>query len=246
MAEQTIQIADKPTVDEILALLENPEVGLAALKAFLGKSADAATLIAVKGLLESGTYGLAALDNDLETIVNYLTNGIYGLGAIKEAVTGRANETTLAAVKALLESGTYGLNALKTAISNADKFSSTTAGVLQINAPVEKIGNTRAVAYSAEFSISGNGQITFHGITDDGLYSSRFFKLVDIIIDGCAIPNARDIDVNAFILDTTYDRRIKLEFSKSFRCKLETVYSISSSDTIKTCTTSVKYYAQLR
>ena len=96
MAEKTIQIADKPTVDEILALLENAEVGLAALRLLLGNSADAATMNVIKSLLENGTYGLAALKN---------------------AITGRANETTVATVKALLENGTYGLNALKTALA---------------------------------------------------------------------------------------------------------------------------------
>ena len=117
MAEKTIQIADKPTVDEILALLENAEVGLAALRLLLGNSADAATMNAVKGILENGTYGLNALDKDLGTITNYLANSTYGLAALKNAITGRANETTVAAVKALLENGTYGLNALKTALA---------------------------------------------------------------------------------------------------------------------------------
>ena len=32
MAKQTIQIADKPTEDEILALLKSSEIGLAVLK----------------------------------------------------------------------------------------------------------------------------------------------------------------------------------------------------------------------
>lgn len=36
MAKQTIQIADKPTEDEILALLKSSEIGLAVLKGLLG------------------------------------------------------------------------------------------------------------------------------------------------------------------------------------------------------------------
>ena len=41
MAKQTIQIADKPTEDEILALLKSSEIGLAVLKGLLGQSASA-------------------------------------------------------------------------------------------------------------------------------------------------------------------------------------------------------------
>ena len=91
----TAQVADKATVDEVLALLENTTYGLNALKS----------------LVSSGGV-------DLTPVTNQLNNTTYGLSAIKTAINGRANESTLTATKALLENTTYGLNALKTAIAN--------------------------------------------------------------------------------------------------------------------------------
>ena len=90
----TAQVADKPTVDEILALLENTTYGLNALK----------SLISSSGV-------------DLTPVTSRLDNTTYGLSAIKTAINGRASESTLTATKALLENTTYGLNALKTAIN---------------------------------------------------------------------------------------------------------------------------------
>lgn len=108
MAEQTIKIADKPTVDEILALLKSTEIGLVVLKTMLGDSA---------GTAEETMAGLQEIDNVVSTVAGYLSNNTYGLNAIKNGITGRANESTVSAVKTLLENGTYGLNALKNAVS---------------------------------------------------------------------------------------------------------------------------------
>lgn len=254
MAKQTIQIADKPTVDEILALLENAEVGLAALRLLLGNSADAATMNAVKGILENGTYGLNALDKDLGTITNYLANSTYGLAALKNAITGRANETTVNAVKALLENGMYGLNALKTAINNVNKFGSITAGVLQINTTCadtgEKFGNSKIMAaYSPEMSISGNGQIVFYNTNKAQPYSTSIIKITDVVIDGCAIPTSSPHDYDGFTLlgTTSYRDAFKIEFSKSFRCKLlYSGYNSDSGTNYKTCTAAANYFVQLR
>jgi len=124
--KKTIQIADKPTVDEILALLKSSEIGLAVLRELLGHSADADTAAAIKALLENGTYGLNAIKSAIKGRANestaaaikaLLENGTYGLNAIKSAVNGKANESTAATIKALLENGTYGLNAIKSAIN---------------------------------------------------------------------------------------------------------------------------------
>lgn len=126
MAKQTIQIADKPTEDEILALLKSSEIGLAVLKGLLGQSASADTVAAIKALLENGTYGLNAIksavngranETTVAAIKALLENATYGLNAIKSAINGRANETTAAAIKSYLENGTYGLNALRNAIA---------------------------------------------------------------------------------------------------------------------------------
>ena len=143
MAEKTIQIADKPTVDEILALLENAEVGLAALRLLLGNSADAATMNVIKSLLENGTYGLAALKN---------------------AITGRANETTVATVKALLENGTYGLNALKTAINKISGY----PNISNFHAAKTLKGGYTSMAEM--INISGKGKIRFLNFDGNCIY----------------------------------------------------------------------------
>lgn len=89
----TAQIADKPTLDEILALLENTTYGLNALKNVINNK-----------------------NVDLTPITNQLSNTTYGLSAIKTAINGRANESTLTATKALLENTTYGLSAIKSTV----------------------------------------------------------------------------------------------------------------------------------
>lgn len=235
----TIQVADKPTVDEILALLKNAEVGLAALKLLLGSNADAETMNVIKSLLQNNTYGLAALKN---------------------AITGRANETTVVAVKALLENGTYGLNALKTAISNANKFSNATAGVLQINTKLVHNGYTSSnakiyTAYSPEINISGNGQIIFYE-AQTGSYgggNTPIMKLVDLVVDGSNIPTeiADKWERNGFTiaLGTVQETGLKrkVEFGKSLKCKLGFYCQAGTSQTIDAvCTASAHYFVQLR
>ena len=85
MAKQTIQIADKPTLDEIKKkisdnynLLNNSTYGLSALKGYLGNSTYG--LNAIKNVLSDSTYGLSA-------IKSYLSNSTYGLSAIKSSLT---------------------------------------------------------------------------------------------------------------------------------------------------------------
>lgn len=97
----TIQIADKPTLDEILALLENTTYGLNALKT----------------LLNSKNVDLTPVTSGVTTVQNTLNNTTYGLNALKTAINGRANETTVAAIKTLLENSSYGLSAIKTTTS---------------------------------------------------------------------------------------------------------------------------------
>lgn len=178
MAKQTIQIADKPTEDEILALLKSSEIGLAVLKGLLGQSASADTVAAIKALLENGTYGLNAIksavngranETTVAAIKTLLENATYGLNAIKSAINGRANETTAAAIKTYLENGTYGLNALKTAITgNLKTIKSVQSGLLEsVNgatvynvtiSPVV-ISKTFVIAQPAQFLLSG-GEIS--------------------------------------------------------------------------------------
>lgn len=148
MAKQIIQIADKPTEDEILALLKSSEIGLAVLKGLLGQSAGADAVAAIKALLENGTYGL---------------------NAIKSAVSGRANETTAAAIKSLLENGAYGLYALKTAITgNLKTIKSVQSGLVATGSSTQLynitispvvISKTFVIAQPAQFGLT-NGEIT--------------------------------------------------------------------------------------
>lgn len=181
MAKQTIQIADKPTEDEILALLKSSEIGLAVLKGLLGQSAGADAVAAIKALLENGTYGLNAIKSAVNGRANETTaaaikalleNGTYGLYAILSAISGRANETTAAAIKSLLENGAYGLNALKTAITGnlktiksvqsgmvTTRTSSSDAQLYNITISPVVISKTFVIAQPAQFILT-RGEIT--------------------------------------------------------------------------------------
>lgn len=179
MAKQTIQIADKPTEDEILALLKSSEIGLAVLKGLLGQSASADTVAAIKALLENGSYGLNAIksavngranETTVAAIKALLENGSYGLYAILSAISGRANETTAAAIKTYLENGTYGLNALRNAIAgNLKTIKSVQRGLANItstsNAPVSVtispvvVAKTFVIAQPATFRLDSSGNI---------------------------------------------------------------------------------------
>lgn len=183
MAKQTIQIADKPTEDEILALLKSSEIGLAVLKGLLGQSAGADAVAAIKALLENGTYGLNAIKSAVNGKANETTaaaikalleNGTYGLYAILSAISGRANETTAAAIKSLLENGAYGLNALKTAINRQSYPNISTFNFsAQIKGGYDNMTQV--------LNISGKGILKIWA-TQNVLYR--------IVIDGCAISDA--------------------------------------------------------
>ena len=145
---EKIFLADKQTLDEIRTLLLSSEIGLAILKELLLESAgDSETIVdsigilgenigTVKECITDNANGLGAIKEALEGRANEITstaikglleNTEYGLDALKNAITGRANETTIVAVKELLENGTNGLNAIKTAISGRANESTSTA-----------------------------------------------------------------------------------------------------------------------
>lgn len=70
MAKQTIQVADKPTLDEVKAFLENSGYGLEAIKTLLNTAntnASSANTYAKSAdtLLKNSTYGLQAIKNAL-------------------------------------------------------------------------------------------------------------------------------------------------------------------------------------
>ena len=182
MAKQTIQIADKPTEDEILALLKSSEIGLAVLKGLLGQSASADTVAAIKALLENGTYGLNAIKSAVDGRANETTvaavktlleNATYGLNAIKSAINGRANETTAAAIKTYLENSTYGLSALKAAI-NRQSY----PNISTFNFSAKMEGGYTSMAEMLK--ISGKGMVKIWATIN------VFFR---IILDGCVITD---------------------------------------------------------
>jgi len=278
-AGEKVYVADKQTVDEIRTMLLSSEIGLAVLKGLLINSAGEAETTAeeisalgnvldiVKGSLADSTNGLGAIRTAVEgkaeekavtAVKSLLENSTYGLNALKNAITGRANETTVAAVKAMLENGTYGLNALKTAISNVGKFSSTTAGILQLKVKPTITGTInanekKAEAHSPELKISGNGQIVFHKcVCNDNIYhtlNKDLLKFEDVIIDDRA--TYVDFRLNGGTTNTAINTEgLKFEFSKSFRCKVMLdVLSISASytqETIPECNFGIYYYVQLR
>ena len=86
MALKTIQVADKPTLDELKASIDNATYGLQALKTLLDNTAQGSSVDEVEGLLKNSTYGLSALNTDTDSILSKLNNSNYGLSAIKSAL----------------------------------------------------------------------------------------------------------------------------------------------------------------
>lgn len=237
MAKQTIQIADKPTEDEILALLKSSEIGLAVLKELLGHSADAETMEAIKALLENGTYGL---------------------NAIKTAINGRANETTSAAIKSLLENGTYGLNALKNAITNSSKYNNVSSSILQASGTVQKNGETSNFwrdVYSGTLSINGCGEILFlNPVLEFGDFQRYAYGyLTDIRIDGKTLGGGNyqhlvwRVENGNQNIEKLFQFRFK--FASSFSCRLQVrslISSVVDNTTKITLSGKMEYLAQTR
>ena len=237
MAKQTIQIADKPTEDEILALLKSSEIGLAVLKELLGHNADAETMAAIKALLENGTYGL---------------------NAIKTAINGRANETTSAAIKSLLENGTYGLNALKNAITNSSKYNNVSSSILQASGTVQKNGETGNFwrdVYSGTLSINGCGEILFlNPVLEFGDFQRYAYGyLTDIRIDGKTLGGGNyqhlvwRVENGNQNIEKLFQFRFK--FASSFSCRLQVrslISSVVDNTTKITLSGKMEYLAQTR
>ncbi len=267
MAKQTIQIADKPTEDEILALLKSSEIGLAVLKELLGHSADAETMEAIKALLENGTYGLNAIKSAISGRANeststaikaLLENTTYGLNAIKSAVNGRANETTSAAIKSLLENGTYGLNALKNAITNSSKYNNVSSSILQASGTVQKNGETSNFwrdVYSGTLSINGCGEILFlNPVLEFGDFQRYAYGyLTDIRIDGKTLGGGNyqhlvwRVENGNQNIEKLFQFRFK--FASSFSCRLQVrslISSVVDNTTKITLSGRMEYLAQTR
>ena len=91
----------KVLIDALEAKLDNATYGLSALRALI--VAVGAAVTAVGGLLTDGTFGLAALNADLDLLLSRL--GVPVAASIS---------ADIAAVEAKLDNGTYGLAALNT------------------------------------------------------------------------------------------------------------------------------------
>lgn len=91
----------KVLIDALEAKLDNATYGLSALRALILAVGGAVT--AVGGLLTDGTFGLAALNTDLDLLLSRLGVPV-----------GASISADIAAVEAKLDNGTYGLAALNT------------------------------------------------------------------------------------------------------------------------------------
>jgi len=132
-------VAGSSQVDEVESLLKDGTYGLSALNTDLdtllsrltaaragyldnlnvgGLVASSAQVDEVEPLLKNATYGLSALDTDLDAIILYvdeveslLKNAIYGLSNLK---------TLIDSVNTRLDHGTYGLSALHTHLESCE------------------------------------------------------------------------------------------------------------------------------
>lgn len=85
MAQQTIQIADKPTLDKLKASIDNATYGLQALKGLIDLNAKETSVDEVESLLKNSTYGLSAI----KTKLNSVGGGIKSVqrGLVKEGAS---------------------------------------------------------------------------------------------------------------------------------------------------------------
>lgn len=249
MAKETIQVADKPTLDRILEFLLGDEAGLAVLKNLLVEST---------GKTELTTDEIKEVNRAVDTISGYLTNNTYGLNALKNAVTGRASETTSATIKALLENGTYGLNALKNATTNSSKYNNVSSSLLQASGTVQKNGETSNFwrdVYSGTLSINGCGEILFlNPVLEFGDFQRYAYGyLTDIRIDGKTLGGGNyqhlvwRVENGNQNIEKLFQFRFK--FASSFSCRLQVrslISSVVDNTTKITLSGRMEYLAQTR
>lgn len=181
------QIADKPTLDEILALLENTTYGLNALKTLI--SSSGVDLTPVTSRLDNTTYGLNALNTDIDNVQSALNNSTYGLNALKTAISGRANESTLTTTKALLENTTYGLSAIKTYVDTLESVIGTTTntgGSASAGTVMAKL-NALFTLISSSGGIPGTVKSVQRGYTSGGEYDDDVTITINTINPNKAI-----------------------------------------------------------
>ncbi|MDO8715949.1 MAG: hypothetical protein Q7J73_03975 [Dehalococcoidales bacterium] len=122
----------------------------------------------VDNLLDSGTFGLAALKTLIDAIAADLGNGSYGLAALETVIADIETKlddgtTGLAALKELIDdlgselgSGTYGLAVLKALIDAvAARLDSGTSGLITLNVLLDAI-QTKLDKLAGEAPVSGS------------------------------------------------------------------------------------------
>lgn len=122
--KENIKIADKPTLDEVKALLDGTN--------------DMALLVQIKQLIEDSGYGLEALKS-------MLANGTYGLNAIKAAIS---NSST-SAIKSI-QRGTTTLNSS----TAAEKYSADiTIATINPSKSIVLLHGTSAFLYQGSYCV---------------------------------------------------------------------------------------------
>ena len=79
MAQQTIQVADKPTLDELKASIDNATYGLQALKTLIDSNAQQT----IESLINHEQYGLRGQTIIIDEIYSKIEHSTYGLNAIR-------------------------------------------------------------------------------------------------------------------------------------------------------------------
>ena len=218
MAQQTIQIADKPTLDEIKELLENTTYGLAALKAYVDEN---------ETYLKNSTYGLNAIKSLLDSKANestlntksadilwLLQNTDFGLSVIRQC---------LGDLLFLLQNETYGLNTIKNQLNTVESHSFT--ALQQINTALAynqpryvfvnfyNVNNEYANSNTFTYNFTGRGKIKIYS----NFYSETFN--VNLVIDGVSTPfilqNYSGGGKNGVFLEFEYNTSLSITFTTS-------------------------------
>ena len=185
----TAQIADKPTVDEILALLENTTYGLNALKSLISsKNVDLTPII---NRLDNTTYGLSALNTDIDNVQSTLNNTTYGLSAIKNYVdTLESVIGTTANTGGSASAGTVmaKLNALFGVISSSGGIPGTVKST------------QRGIINGGYSDLQSDGGIYYLDVT---IQSVNINKAVVVVSSSNRNVNASDKSANARLINST-------------------------------------------
>lgn len=180
MAKQTIQIADKPTVDEILEYLKNDTHGLEVLQSLLSNSSYG--LSALKTLIDA-----VAKQTTANTIQSLLQNNTYGLNALKTAISSvsassSGNSYPNVSIKRVGETYTHVKNEV-TRVGTGGS-SGNTYGIYQIRSYYTASNTPLSVTGKGKFRILNNGSLGAGFITNSNYIENVNSSVPKITIDG--------------------------------------------------------------